>query len=152
MKDTGEIHRWNPRIMLRYALFQLPALFLITLTYLLIIQYRHIDIRLFLLFLALWISKDIIFYPFVWKSYVVRHHSPGEILVGKTGYALESLNPEGYIRVNGELWKAIASPEAEAIAKGERVVVHSCRDNRLLVKHSDRQTGEQVLKQPPSTL
>ncbi len=52
-------------------------------------------------------------------------------MIGETGIAIKTLNPEGQISVHGEIWKAVAS---ESIKKGEKVQVQSVNGLTLHVK------------------
>ena len=56
-----------------------------------------------------------------------------EAIVGREGIVIEDLNPEGYIRIDGEIWKAV-SVRGEVIKKGERVKVVSIKDLTLYVE------------------
>jgi membrane-bound serine protease (ClpP class) len=54
-----------------------------------------------------------------------------EGILGEVGEAMTDLNPEGQVRVHGEIWNA-SSPEG-AIARGTRIIVKEVRDLRLVV-------------------
>ena len=56
-----------------------------------------------------------------------------EAIIGKEGIVIEDLNPEGYIRIDGEIWKAV-SIKGEVIKRGERVKVVSIKDLTLYVE------------------
>jgi len=53
--------------------------------------------------------------------------------IGARGHAIEPLNPSGYVRVRGELWKAEAFGPAAQIPAGSPVVVREGRGLTLLV-------------------
>ncbi len=53
-----------------------------------------------------------------------------EALLGKEALALEMLNPEGLVRVEGEMWMAIADGK---VKKGEKLVVKRVQGMRLYV-------------------
>lgn len=57
-----------------------------------------------------------------------------ENLVGAVGKTVEPLNPEGHIRVQGELWQARAS---EAVAAGTNVRVVAIDDLTLEVETAE---------------
>ena len=55
-----------------------------------------------------------------------------EAIVGKEGVVEVDLNPEGYVRVEGELWKA-ACPGGD-LRKGDRVVITCIKGLELTVE------------------
>lgn len=59
-----------------------------------------------------------------------------EALIGKEAQAVEPLNPEGLVRIEGELWLAIAD---EKVRKGERLIVKKVQGMRLYVSRGDNQ-------------
>jgi membrane-bound ClpP family serine protease len=132
-QSTDKRSKWNPRILKRYGLFQIPALLIFTLLYLLINQFYPIPVYLFLLFLSIWILKDIILYPFTWKAYDIKRNSIEQAFVGETGIVIKNLNPEGHIRIRGEIWKAQIRPGSRQIKKGSKVTVNSVEGLKLIV-------------------
>jgi membrane-bound serine protease (ClpP class) len=58
-----------------------------------------------------------------------------EAMAGEIGESLEALNPDGTVRVHGEIWRAIST--GAAIAPGEKVRVVGIRDLTLLVEPSN---------------
>lgn len=72
-------------------------------------------------------------YPLVWKSYAIKHISAEDKLRGEIGITRETLNPTGYIRIKGELWKA-SLLNAKKIEAGKPVVVEGMDGLVLLVK------------------
>jgi membrane protein implicated in regulation of membrane protease activity len=62
--------------------------------------------------------------------------SAPESIIGNRGVVENPLNPEGYVKVNGELWRAVC-PNAP-VEKGEEVVVTNIEGLRLTV---ERKTG-----------
>jgi membrane-bound serine protease (ClpP class) len=57
---------------------------------------------------------------FVWYSKRRRATTGAEGLVGAVGVAVTACDPEGHVRVEGELWKAVCPEGAQP---GDRVVV-----------------------------
>jgi len=55
-----------------------------------------------------------------------------EALIGKEGVALTDLSPEGFVKIEGETWRAIS--QEGSIEKGERVRVVSWRGIKLVVE------------------
>jgi len=70
--------------------------------------------------LGLYVVKDVVMFPFVRRAYETNtQHGPAQ-LVGAVGTACDRLNPTGYVRVRGELWRA-ESTDAEPIEVGASV-------------------------------
>ncbi len=55
-----------------------------------------------------------------------------EAMIGEQGVALDTLNPEGSVRVHGEIWKARAL--GAPILQGRRVIVRELREFRMFVE------------------
>ncbi len=87
--------------------------------------------QLLLIILIYIIILFFIFYK-IYLAQVKRAEVGPESLIGRQGLVIEDLSPEGYIEVEGELWKAIAKDEA-GISKGEKVVVISYKGLTLIV-------------------
>jgi len=66
-----------------------------------------------------------------------RRKSPvgHEAMIGLTGECIRELNPEGLVRVHGELWKAVS--RGGDVVEGEEVVVEELRGLTLTVKPMD---------------
>ena len=60
----------------------------------------------------------------LWRRFLdrIRVTTGAEGLVGATGEAITACDPEGSVRIRGEIWKARAEP---AVARGERIVVEA---------------------------
>lgn len=125
-------NRWISRAAKRYILLQLPGAVL--LVFALILARRWIDIPTWLFWglIVLWVGKDVVLFPFVRKAYEVQEDiNP---MVGARGVAVEKLAPSGFIRIEGELWKAEAAEGLLAIEPGDAVKVRDARGLTLIVE------------------
>ncbi len=124
------MNRIPPRVYLRYTLLQLPAVVIIA-CILLIVRY-YLDLNIFVSFgiLAAWIIKDIIMFPFVWRSYDSGKSESAQGMNGMVGVVTRRLSPEGYVRVRGELWRAVLVDDGTA-EEGVEIQVYD-RDGLLL--------------------
>jgi membrane protein implicated in regulation of membrane protease activity len=122
------------KIILRYFFFQLPAFILLLLILLIVNKYTNTQIFIFIIIAIVWILKDIIMFPFTWRSYDtdLKH-----FMVGREGMANESLNSHGYVRIGNELWKAEADNNNSKIQKGNKIVVLEAEGLKLIVKKID---------------
>jgi len=126
--------RWSSRVLIRYALFQIPSLALLILILILAREWLNLQTWFFWGFIILWVAKDALLFPFVWRAYDREGPKDVHSLVGTEGIVEERLDPSGYIRVHGELWQAEVMGEAPPIEKGEAVWVRGIRGLTLLVQ------------------
>jgi membrane protein implicated in regulation of membrane protease activity len=118
--------------LLKYVLLQLPGLGLLV-AILLWLEYRYALPRWILwAVLGLWLGKDALLYSFVWRSYA-PYAAAEERIIGAHGRAREDLTPDGYIEVQGELWRAELAEGSRTVAKGEKVRVVERRGLTLVV-------------------
>jgi membrane protein implicated in regulation of membrane protease activity len=122
------------RIVLRYALFQIPDMLILILILLLLQWWMDLPLWLYGCIGGLWLVKDILIFPFIWNAY--EQSRPGETrsLIGMEGVAEERIAPSGYIRVGGELWQSEVMGKKAPIEKGETVLVKGAYGLTLLVQ------------------
>jgi membrane-bound serine protease (ClpP class) len=72
-------------------------------------------------------SKFYIFYPQFRKPRIGR-----EEMIGASGRVIKELNPEGQVKIKGELWKA-RTIENE-ISKGEKIEIVNMKGLKLIVR------------------
>jgi membrane-bound ClpP family serine protease len=122
------------RIVLRYALYQIPDVAIFVLILFVIHQWVDLSLGLFIGIISLWMAKYVFVFSFVWRAY--DKPRPGDVtsLIGTQGIAEERLDPSGYIRVHGELWRAEVIGKTMAIEKGQRVLIETAYGLTLLVK------------------
>lgn len=134
MKNFKFIHG---RVYLRYTLFQIPGLILVAALLCWLKQSFSIPLFYVYLFTGLWILKDIVIFPFVWHSYDISSRNVLEKMIGKTGTAVNDINPSGYVRIGGEMWKAEILPGGFAVNKGDSVFVTGVDGLLLTVKPAE---------------
>jgi membrane protein implicated in regulation of membrane protease activity len=83
--------------------------------------------------LALYVAKDLVLYPAM--RAVFRAPVPTRP-IGRRAEAVERLAPSGYVRVDGELWKARA--RGGDVARDEHVIVQDADGLTLIVEKSPR--------------
>jgi membrane protein implicated in regulation of membrane protease activity len=133
MKKKG----WSSQVALKYALFQLPGLFLFFLILILVQRWTDLPLRSIWGLLILWVIKDVVLFFFVWRAYQ-RVANP---LIGMKGVAEEQLAPSGYVRVRGELWKVEVIDSNLQIDKGEAVKVRRICGLTLFVEPYNDETN-----------
>jgi membrane protein implicated in regulation of membrane protease activity len=81
-----------------------------------------------------WVLKDIFLYPFVRTAYQTGSNTGPQALVGARGVAADDLAPEGFVRVRGELWRAVANPTDQMICSGTAVQILAAEGMTLRVR------------------
>ena len=125
-------------VLRRYLLFQLPGIGIAIIVLAGLVEIWDMPVSAAALLLALWVAKDLALYPFVKVAYEPssRGVNGPDALLGNIGIARDDLDPEGYVKVGSELWRARAVRE-EKISSGTRVRVVRVRDLTLVVEASD---------------
>ena len=127
---------WSAKILLKYTLIQLPGIVVLILFLMVTGEWIEIPSWLFWALTGLWISIDIVTYPFVWRAYDWDHDGEEgcNSVIGLHGIAKDRLDPSGYIMVRGELWKARLIEAKAPIEIGQGVVVCGIRGLTLIVQ------------------
>lgn len=122
------------RVVLRYALYQIPDIAIFALILFLLHQWVDLSLWLYIGAVTLWMVKYVFVFTFVWPAY--DKPRPGDIksLIGTEGIAEERLDPSGYIRVHGELWQAEVIGKTIPIEKGQTVLIERACGLTLFVK------------------
>ena len=127
--------RISARVVLKYSLLQIPGTIQLMLILIFLERWVALSAWLFWTIVCVWIAKEVILFPFVWRAYDSRGAGKGDDMIGQRGIAEERLSPSGYVRVRGELWRAQISDGAIAVERGEAVKV---LDIRGLTLHVER--------------
>ena len=117
----------------RYWLFQIPG-WIITLALLFGLN-RWMDLPIWagVVVMVLLTIKDAILYPFLKAAYERDVKTGIARLIGGRGVVKQTLQPEGFVQVAGELWKARAAPAGQTIAAGTQVLIEAADGMTLIV-------------------
>ncbi len=74
----------------------------------------------------------ITFIAYIFLPHLKKPVTGAEGMVGMTGVVVETLNPEGMVRIRGELWSAESTDNM--IDRGKKIVVEKVNGLNLLVK------------------
>ena len=74
----------------------------------------------------------IIFIAYIFLPHLKKPVTGVEGMIGMTGVAMETLNPEGMVRIKGELWSAEST--GNMVDRGEKIVVEKVNGLSLRVK------------------
>lgn len=128
---------WNKKTLMRYALLQIPGILLAGMTLWFLHNFFGISHRLARFLFLLWLAKDALMFFFVWPAYQVNEGDGWYSLVGLQGVTRDALRPEhaeGYIRIQGVLWKARLDNGHRPIKPGTKVVVVGRQGIKLTVR------------------
>lgn len=82
---------------------------------------------------VVWIVKDIAMYPVV-RGVLAPARTGAESFIGARGVVMDPIAPLGYVRLDGELWRAEAVPPRREIPAGASVVVRAVQGLTFLVE------------------
>jgi membrane protein implicated in regulation of membrane protease activity len=86
------------------------------------------------LLLGLWVGKDFVLYPLLRVAYEDSSRNGTDHLIGAVGTVREPLDPDGWVRVGSELWRAEIAPEIGSAEAGSEVRVVDVRGMILRVE------------------
>jgi len=126
--------RCSRRVVIKYTLLQLPALVFLALILYLIRLWVQMPAWLIWGMVGLWVVKDVILFPFVWRSYDQDRLGDANSMVGLHGVAKDRLAPSGYVEVHGEMWQAEVMEGAPPVQSRESIRVRGIRGLTLIVQ------------------
>jgi membrane protein implicated in regulation of membrane protease activity len=118
----------------RYMLFQVPGMLIDIAVLAALMEWWDLPLWAAIGIFALLVLKDLALYPFLRVGYETREKSGIERLLGERGVVKERLDPEGYVLVHGELWKARLAHAGHPLDPGARVRIAAFEDMSLLVE------------------
>jgi membrane-bound ClpP family serine protease len=98
--------RWPLRVIIRYTLFQIPEILLLGVVLYGLYIWFSVPMWMLVTIMGIWIAKDFIWFFFIWRVYEIPRSDKDPRLEGEVGVVIEPLNPQGYVKIRGELWKA----------------------------------------------
>ncbi len=119
---------------LRYVTLQIPGFILACIFSWLAVRWFEVPGWAATLAVALWVIKDALMFPFVWRAYSVRTNGGLHDVRGRIGTATEALSPDGRVRLGSEDWRATAAADAGSIQEGASVRVIAIDGLRLTVE------------------
>ena len=126
----------------RYLLFQIPSWILAALLAGALHRWLDLPLGFAVGLFVLYVAKDFLIYPYVRNAYEPHNRTGAELLIGCVGLTKQRLDPEGYVQVKGELWRAVADPPGQIIPPGQPVRIQAVSDFTLVVTWmQDQQEG-----------
>jgi membrane protein implicated in regulation of membrane protease activity len=121
------------RTFRKYALLEAPGWVLAGVLASALHAWVGLSTELAVLLVVFWVLKDLALYPWLRPAYESDPRSETEKLAGSTAVAVQPLDPVGYVRLAGELWRADAGRGSASIPAGSRVRVRAAEGLTLLV-------------------
>jgi len=90
----------------RYLMFEIPGWVVAAAVLALLVHEEQLPARTAWILLAVFVAKDFALYPVLRVGYQPSAPDGTASLVGALGTARERLDPEGWVRVGAELWRA----------------------------------------------
>ena len=125
---------WSARVVLRYALLQIPFTALVIAVLILVRKWVDLPLWFICVLVAFLIIKDIAMFPLVWRAYDPDDPALTNTMQGARGIALNDLHPSGYVEIGAERWQAEVLEGRPPIRRGQRIRVHGLRGLTLLVQ------------------
>ncbi len=125
---------WTLRILAKYLLIQAPSWVLWALVLILVRHWIPFPRWVIPAFVAVWAAKDIIMFRFVWRAYDSEIGRRGHPRPGAQGVVVKELSPEGYVQIDGELWRAQLARKNRSAAEGQTVWVRDVKGLTLIVE------------------
>jgi membrane protein implicated in regulation of membrane protease activity len=79
------------------------------------------------------VVKDLVLFPLLWRSYTGSDPDDPSSMIGRRGIVIGRLDPEGYVRVHGELWRAEIVGNDRPVEEGRHVTVVGISGLKLYV-------------------
>lgn len=127
-------HRPTLQIAVKYGLLQLPGQAAFALMLVFLRQWLEIPAAVTWGLVGCWVGKDILMFPFLWRYYDPDYYSDRFKMTGRKGFTMTRLQPDGYVRVQAERWRAAAAEKNAPIEKGEPVLVVGVEGLKLTVR------------------
>jgi membrane protein implicated in regulation of membrane protease activity len=123
----------GPRVFWGYVLLQLPDVVLAGAVLGVLHRWAGLSLEWAVGVFVVWVVKDIAMYPLVRGAFAPSRTGP-ETFIGARGIAADSLAPVGYVKFDGELWRAESLRPQRSIPAGAPVVVRAVQGLTFLVE------------------
>jgi membrane-bound ClpP family serine protease len=137
VKKTINKPKWSRHAVIKYTLLQLSELAVIVFVLVLVRHWINYPVWVIWIAIPLLIVKDLIMFPFTWRAYDKANQNA---MIGSEGTVTDKLSPDGYIRIQGELWRAIVIDSSSVIEEGETVTVRKIDGLTLHVQSESSQS------------
>ena len=120
----------------RYFLLQLPSWFLAAVLLVALHTWAGLPLWVAAVAWVLYVAKDFALYPKLRRAYETEEPSGAAALVGQLAVVKQPLEPEGYVQISGELWRA-RSTDGRHILRAAQVRVVGADGITLTVRSDE---------------
>jgi membrane protein implicated in regulation of membrane protease activity len=121
----------------KYTIFQFPGWVIAGTALFFAQRWQWLPRWLAMVCLVGWVLKDLLLYRFLRRAYEPDVTGAAR-LVGARGVAEGDLAPHGYVRVRGELWRAVAIPPINFVKAGTEVEIIRAERMEVFVRGVNR--------------
>lgn len=125
----------------RYSLYQVPGVIVVAVAAWGLWSRFDVSPGLAWGALLVWIIKDIALYPMLKTAYDTADTADPARLIGREALVTRSLDPDGFVRLGGETWRARTDSSLGVIGPGRRVRIEAVDGLTLRVLPSDTPGG-----------
>lgn len=129
----------SPRaIFARYLLMQIPSGFAVAVGLWAFVHWGPLTPAIAAVLFCVWVIIEIALYPVLKIGYETGGQRAGvEAMIGMVGKVCRDLDPEGFVQLGHERWRALAETGPLPIVAGTRVRVREVRHLTLVVEPAD---------------
>lgn len=117
-------------VFTRYLLYQLPGWVLAAIAGYLLCRWDVLPPSAAIALWVAYLAKDLFLFRFLRTAYEPGPGAGSERLIGLSGRAERN----GYVRVKGELWRAVVADGSPALTEGAAVIVEDAEGMQLVVR------------------
>jgi len=129
-------------IFARYLLMQIPSGFAVALGLWAFVHWGPLTPAIAIVLFGFWVVVEIALFPVLRIGYETGGQQVGvEAMIGSVGSVSQELDPEGFVQLGHERWRAIAGAGPLPVAVGTRVRVREVRHLTLVVEPTAEETG-----------
>ena len=134
---SGESPR-RRSIFARYLLMQIPSGFAVALGLWAFVHWGPLTPTIASILFVVWVMVEIALFPVLRIGYETGGQQAGvEAIIGAVGKVSQDLDPEGFVQLGHERWRALAATGPLPIKAGTRVRIREVRHLTLVVEPAD---------------
>lgn len=127
----------------RYLAFQLPSTVLAAVVLSALVEWEYLSRNLGLVFFGVWVAGEIAMFPVLRIAYEPGADETGAgQMVGQTTVAPDGLDPEGWVQIGAERWRARTNDGSGSITAGSTVRVVAMEQFTLVVERVETDRGD----------
>ncbi|MBW2287846.1 MAG: NfeD family protein [Deltaproteobacteria bacterium] len=132
-------------VFARYLLMQIPSGFAVALGLWAFVHWGPLTPAIASLLFGVWVAVEIALFPVLRIGYETGGQRAGvEAMIGAVGRVSRDLDPEGFVQLGHERWRALAATGPLPITAGTRVRIREVRHLTLVVEPAD-----EAISDPP---